>query len=146
MNFLIITLAGILGATLTFYISEHLKQGPVRASSLLLLSIGLFFYFYPTILSPYLTKNIKIVFIGTTFIGMVSLKTKGRFIQLAVAGCLFSLIYLHKSHLFDGYGGALGVLAFNALLATLGFSFLLSKSTKKLKPILNSRKKRIKNN
>ena len=74
MNIILIILASILGATLTFYVSEALKQGPVRASALLSLIIGLFFYYFPDILNVYLTKNIPLVFIGASFIGMASQK------------------------------------------------------------------------
>lgn len=72
MNYLIIIVTGILGAWLTFFVSERLKQGPVRASAVLALIVGLFFYCFPELCNAYLTKNIPIVFIGTSFIGMVA--------------------------------------------------------------------------
>ena len=34
MNIIPIILASVLGATVTFYVSEQLKQGPVRASTI----------------------------------------------------------------------------------------------------------------
>jgi len=119
MNELIILITGIVGATLTFYVSEQLKQGPVRSSALLSLIIGLFFYFFPELFNDYLTKNIPLVFIGASFIGMVSAKVKINYLSLAIAGCLFSIIYLNKSDFFDGYGGALGAMAFIALLTIM---------------------------
>ncbi len=124
---LIIVLTGVLGATLTFYVSEELKQGPVRASALLSLIVGLFFYCFPNALSTYLTINIQIVFIGTSFIGMVSSHAMKSYKRLAVAGSLFSIIYINSNNLFEGYGGALGALALIALLATMGTSTVLSK-------------------
>lgn len=141
MNSFIIIITGILGAILTFYFSQKLKQGPVRASALLSLIVGLFFYYFPEILNAYLSKNIPIVFIGTSFIGMVSFKSKDNYFQLAFAGCIFSLFYINKSHVFEGYGGALGALAFIALLTTFGFSGVFSKRTKIKNRILNLRKK-----
>lgn len=81
------------------------------------------------------------MFIGTSFIGMISSKERGNYTQLAIAGSLFGLIYINKSDLFEGYGGALGALAFIALLTTLGFSVVLSKRSKITKPILEISKR-----
>jgi hypothetical protein len=130
MNSIIIIITGILGATLTFYVSEQLKQGAVRASALLSLLVGLFFYGFPEITNEYLTKNIPIAFIGASFVGMISAKKMSNYGLLAFAGAIFSIIYLSKSYFFDGYGGGLGTSAFIALLATLGMSavFLKNKS------------------
>ncbi|MEP3043456.1 MAG: hypothetical protein ABJO53_06110, partial [Nonlabens ulvanivorans] len=62
----------------------------------------------------------------SSFIGMVSSKTNVNYFQLILAGCLFSLIYLHKGDVFSGYGGALGTIAGIALLTSFGFSALFS--------------------
>lgn len=70
----ILFLTGIISALLTYVVNNKYKQGAVRASAGLSLLVGLFFYFFPEIFIPYLTKNIPIVFIGATFIGMVSSK------------------------------------------------------------------------
>jgi hypothetical protein len=69
-------------------------------------------------------KNIPLVFIGTSFIGMVSSKVQGSYFRLAVAGILFSSVYINKSHFFQGFGGALGTLAFISLLTTMGVLIL----------------------
>jgi hypothetical protein len=42
---------------------------------------------------------------------MVSSKVQGSYFRLAVAGILFSSVYINKSHFFQGFGGALGTLA-----------------------------------
>ena len=44
MNNFILIITGILGATLTHFVSEQLRQGAVKASALLSLLVGLFFY------------------------------------------------------------------------------------------------------
>ncbi|MBQ4915898.1 hypothetical protein J8L85_15690 [Maribacter sp. MMG018] len=144
MNYLIIIVTGILGAWLTFFVSERLKQGPVRASAALALIVGLFFYCFPELCNAYLTKNIPIVFIGTSFIGMVAPRARGNYIRLAVAGGLFSIIYFYKGHFFEGYGGALGALAFIALLSAMGFSVIISRSFLLKKGIVKVRKKVLK--
>jgi len=130
MNTVILIITGILGSTLTFFVSEQLRLGAVKASALLSLIVGLFFYIFPNLLNSYLSEHLPIVFVGTSFIGMVSSKTLKSYTLLAIAGTLFTVIYINKNNVFDGYGGALGALAFMALLTTMGFAFLVSNSTK----------------
>ncbi|REG85213.1 hypothetical protein [Winogradskyella sediminis] len=130
MNTFILIITGILGATITHFVSEHLRFGAVKASALLSLIVGLFFYAFPNVLNGYLTEHLPIVFVGTSFIGMVSAKTLKSYTLLAIAGALFTGIYITKSHVFDGYGGALGALAFIALVTTMGFAFVVSNSNK----------------
>lgn len=130
MNTFILIITGILGATLTHFVSEQLRFGAVKASASLSLIVGLFFYAFPNVLNIYLTAHLPIVFVGTSFIGMVSSKTLKSFPLLAIAGALFTAIYINKSNVFDGYGGALGALAFIALLTTMGFGFLVSNAAK----------------
>jgi hypothetical protein len=36
---------------------------------------------------------------------MVSSKVQGSYFRLAVAGILFSSVYINKSHFFQGFGG-----------------------------------------
>lgn len=135
MNDLILISVGALGAMFTFYVNESLKQGAVRASALPSLIVGFFFYAFPEILDPYLTKNIPLVFIGTSFIGMVSAQVTKSYGLLAVAGVLFGIVYINKSYFFDGYGGALGTLACIALLATLGIYDRGTESIKTIKGV-----------
>ncbi len=130
MNICILIITGILGATLTHFVSEYLRFGAVKASALLSLIVGLFFYAFTNVLNGYLTEHLPIVFVGTSFIGMVSAKTLKSYTLLAIAGALFTGIYITKSHVFDGYGGALGALAFIALVTTMGFAFVVSNSAK----------------
>jgi hypothetical protein len=55
---------------------------------------------------------------------MVSSKVQSSYFRLAVAGILFSSVYINKSHFFQGFGGALGTLAFISLLTTMGVLIL----------------------
>tara|TARA_R110000868_G_scaffold844_6_gene6352 strand:+ start:3489 stop:3647 length:159 start_codon:yes stop_codon:yes gene_type:complete len=52
---------------------------------------------------------------------MISKTTRRSYIYLAIAGYLFSIIHINKNNLFQGFGGALGTLAFIALLTTFAF-------------------------
>jgi hypothetical protein len=99
-----------LGSVLTF---EKFEQS--AGSALLSLIVGLFFYFQKYLM---LTHQKFHSFIGTSFIGMVSSKFKG---AIFVYCQLFSSIYINKSHFFQGFGGALGTLAFISLLTTICF-------------------------
>lgn len=126
-DLVVIILSGIFGATLTFYVSENCKTGPIRSSALLSIGVALFFYGFPNVFNSYLTKNIPLVFMGTSFIGMVSSKYYGSYFSLGVAGILFSIIYSIKSLFFEGFGGALGALAFISLLTVISFSTVFAR-------------------
>lgn len=113
----------ILAAMLTFYVNHHLQQGAVRSSALLALIVALLFHFFPDILSASLTKNIPVVFIGGSFIGMASKKVVDSYLKLAISGLVFALIYINTSNFFNGYGGALGASAGISLLSVLSLPF-----------------------
>ncbi len=123
---IVIVATGMVSSVLTFYVNEHLNQGAVRSSALLSLAVALFFFFFPALLSPYLTVHIPVVFIGASFIGMVSPKIMSNFSLLALAGLIFGLIYLNSSQFFTGFGGALGISACISILTVLSFPVLKS--------------------
>lgn len=125
----ILVITGIVAAILTFLVNNKYEQGAVRASTGLSLLVGLFFYIFPELFSTFLTKNIPIVFIGATFIGMVSSKVIKNVYFIAIAGFVFSIIYLNTSHLFKGYGGALGTTAAISVLVSLSLA-MVAKSKK----------------
>jgi hypothetical protein len=118
-NISVLLLVGFLGSVITFYMNEGLKQGPVRSSAVLSLLVGLYFYFFPGAMDSYLVKNIPIVFIGTSFIGMVSARLLANYLLIGLAGIIFCLIYLNTSQFFNGYGGGIGTASAIALLAVL---------------------------
>ena len=118
-NSLILITISFFSSIITFYVNENLKQGPVRSSAMLSLAVALFFYFSPNAMDSYLVKNIPIVFIGASFVGMVSARLLNNYLLIGIGGTIFCLIYLHTSKFFNGYGGALGTSASIALLAVL---------------------------
>ncbi|PRX44382.1 hypothetical protein [Salegentibacter salegens] len=140
MEISILFLTGIISAILTYVVNNKYKQGAVRASASLSLLVGLFFYSFPDIFNPYLTKNIPIVFIGATFIGMVSSKILPSYLLVGFSGFIFSIIYLNASPFFKGYGGALGTTAAISVLVSLSLA-VVSKS-EKMKKIKNYRPSR----
>jgi hypothetical protein len=99
----------------------------IRASALLSLLVGLFFYFFPELFNSYLTENIPIAFFGASFIGMVSSDVLKHYGLLAFSGALFSVIYINQPQYVDGFGGALGTSAFIALLVVIGISSVTAK-------------------
>ncbi|MEH6407283.1 MAG: hypothetical protein V7767_08390 [Leeuwenhoekiella sp.] len=139
MENIVIIFTGIAGAITTYLVNNNLQQGAVRASAGLSLLVGLFFYFFPHILNPYLSHHIPIVFIGASFIGMVSEKILSHYFLIALSGCVFAIIYLNTSKFFDGYGGALGTTASIAILVAISLSIV--SENKHIKRLRNFRKK-----
>ncbi len=127
MEKFILVLTGMCGAMATYYVNTRLKQGPVRASALLTLIVAAGCYFFPDVLSPYLSKNLPVVFIGSTFIGMVSAQKMSTYTGIAIAGLVFAAIYLNTSKFFDGYGGSLGTSACISVLVMLCIPYFKSR-------------------
>lgn len=143
MEISILFFTGIISAILTYIVNNKYRQSAVRASAGLSLLVGLFFYFFPELFSPYLTKNIPIVFIGATFIGMVSSKILPSYLLVGFSGFIFSIIYLNASPFFKGYGGALGTTAAISVLVSLSLAVVSkSEKIKRIKKYRPSRKKK----
>jgi hypothetical protein len=116
---LVLILVGFTGAVMTFYVSEGRKQGPVRSSAVLSLAVALIMRFDALNIELYLTQNIPLVFIGSSFIGMVSSRLISNYWAIGAAGMVFCIIFLNTSRFFTGYGGALGTAACISLLTIL---------------------------
>lgn len=138
-NQLILLAVSFLSASITFYVNEGLKQGPIRSSAILSLTVGLYFHFFPNTMDSYLVKNIPIVFIGGSFVGMVSARLLSSYLLIGAGGIIFCLIFLHTSKFFNGYGGALGTSASIALLAVLSIP-IVGKGRKLTNGIIQLRK------
>lgn len=123
----ILIVVGFSGAIITFYVNEGIRQGPVRASALLSFSVSLIVRFNAGILEPYLIQNIPLVFIGSSFIGMVSSRLISNYWTIGSAGALFCIIFLNASKFFHGYGGALGTAACISLLIILSIPIVTKK-------------------
>lgn len=118
-NLPILITVSFFSAVLTYFVNEELKQGPVRSSAVLSLAVALYFHYFAGSMDSYLVKNIPLVFIGGSFIGMVSSRLLSNYLLIGTAGIIFCLIFLHTSKFFNGYGGALGISASISVLAVL---------------------------
>lgn len=127
METLILSLTGIIGVIATFALANVLQQGAVRASAALSLFVGLFFYFFPELFSEYLTHHIPLVFIGTSFVGMVSKNLLHNYWSLGISGIIFTILYIQTGPFFEGFGGALGTTASISVIVILGVSILQKK-------------------
>ncbi|MDT0647806.1 hypothetical protein RM545_13990 [Zunongwangia sp. F260] len=141
MNTFTILLTGAAGATLTYLANHRFRMGAVRASALLSLVVALIFYVFPNLLSSYLTTHIPLVFMGSSFIGMVSRKVMENIVLLVISGIIFSLIYLNSGQFFAGFGGALGTTACISVLVSAGLAAIQkSRPIKKVKQFRKRRK------
>ncbi len=122
MDVFFLVLAGAFSAMITFLLHNRYKQGIVRASAIVGLISGGFVYFFPDLLSPFLTDNLALVCFGASFIGMVSSQVLNNYWVLAIAGIVFTILYLSASSYIDGFGGSLGAAACIALLMVLGIT------------------------
>ncbi len=136
----VLILTAIIAAMLTFYVNHQLKQGPVRSSALLSLIVASTLYFLPNLFPTELSKNIPVVFIGGSFIGMASKKIIDSYLKLAISGLVFAVIYLNTSRFFNGYGGALGASAGISLLSVLSLPFFTPKKHHLTNGVLQLRK------
>ena len=121
---LILFIVGGFSAILTFFLHVDLNQGPVRASSLVGVLVGIFALLCPDLLSPYLTKNLPLVCFGASFIGMVSSKVLSNYFLIGFSGIVFTIIFFNTSSFFNGFGGGLGSAACIALLVSLSLPLL----------------------
>ncbi len=127
MSSLLVIITAMTSALATYFLSVKLKQGPVRASSLIALVFSGALYFFPNLLPSHLSQNLPAVVIGSSFIGMVSSERLSTFLGIAFAGLIFAVIFINTSRYFDGYGGALGTAACISVLVVMSIPYLNSK-------------------
>ena len=106
---LLIALASLAGAQVTFYLIHKKRLSPVRASSAATLAFAL-----ATVLLhyPFIT-SLQAAFFGATFVGMTSNSRMGRK-RLCLAALLFAAIFTCILPSLRGLGGGLGSAAFVA--------------------------------
>ena len=93
-------------------------MGAVKASSLIALVIGGVYQIalWKGINFP---KDIPLIVIGSSFVGMIGSRKYHRNFHLFIAPIIFTLIYHNISKQFNGFGGALGTAACISLLVSI---------------------------
>jgi len=124
MEIAITLISGIIGALATFYLNNKLQLGGVMASAGISVLFGGFFCVFPNLINEYLTTNIPVVVMGTSFIGMTTSKLTNQFWVIAIAGFIFSVIFLLTGTYFEGYGGTLGTTAAISFCSTYALAKL----------------------
>lgn len=100
---LLIVLGGCLGAYATYQI-QRFGLSPVVASCLVGLIGAVIAYFLKN-------EDLAMVIFAGSFVGMTA-ATVASTPMIILAGLTCGLLYAASTHLFDGYGGKLGALAF----------------------------------
>ena len=133
-NTIILILVGTIGSYITYYLNNHIKLGAVLASAFPSLLVGLFFYYFGEIVNETLQKQIPLVYIGSSFVGMVSKKILTHSIYVLLAGLIFSILYLNKGSFFNNFGGALGTTACISVVVAISLATLIKHKKIKKKP------------
>lgn len=117
MTSMIIVVA-IISTCLTYFISIHLKKGPVLASAMVTLASG--------IILPYIFKDNGVLFavVATTgsYAAMVSREKFPSVKDMAFVGLLCGTLFLLTQDVFLGVGGRLGSIAAISGLSWLGIN------------------------
>lgn len=131
MDRIVLIIIAVIGATGVQYLIRYKQWNAVRASSLLALLVAVIFKLAFNGSSNYLVNAIPPLFLGATFVGMVSAKQTSSFISIGLAAVLYSLLFIYSGKYYQGYGGLLGTTACVSLLVVLSSKYL--KSNKKLR-------------
>ncbi|MBW2960662.1 hypothetical protein [Mesonia aestuariivivens] len=133
---IILVITGVIGSLVTYLLNNHFKLGAVLSSAFPSLIIGLFFYFFSETVNNYLQQQIPIVFIGASFVGMVSKQILHHYLYVILAGIVFAIVYLNKGTFFNNFGGALGTTACIGVITAMSLSTIIKhKGIKRKKSI-----------
>lgn len=117
----IILLVSVIASLLTYELNIKMVRGAVKASAIVGLLFGLPVYFasaFGIMLDVF--EAVPAAAIGASFAGMSSEKVINNRRWMALAGAVFSGIFLFSSPVFAGNGGGLGLGACIAVVITLG--------------------------
>lgn len=131
MDRIILIIVAIFGAVSVQYLIRYKQWSGVRASSLTALLVAVVFKLAFRDSTNYLVQTIPALFLGATFVGMVSARQTSSFISIGLAALLYSLLFIYSGKYYQGYGGLLGTTACVSLLVVLSSKYL--KSNKKLR-------------
>lgn len=117
-----IILVAIASACITYYLSIHLKKGPVLASAIVTLLSGLLL---PTIFED--GNTLAIVATTVSYAAMVSEDKFPRIIEMIIIGLIAGTIYILAEDVYIGVGGKLGSIAAISGLSWFGFKELVGR-------------------
>lgn len=100
-----------LAGVLTFYLSIHLKWGPVIASA----AVG-FVTSYLSVFKSSFLKSLPVPIYCGSFVGMCGSVLTEDYFFVAYAGLISGIIFLITRNYFVGVGGKLGTIAFGGVV------------------------------
>ena len=113
---------------LTYYLNNTKQFGPIKASAIIALPIGLFYQIALIYnFNIELVKDIASIMMGATFMGMISSKHQHKLIDFIISAFIFCVLYQHIADFFNGFGGLLGTIACISILTVFGIERLLKK-------------------
>ena len=127
LSYTICLLASLFGTFLTYGVNIKAKQGPVRASALVALFSGLFFYFLKDLIPTFYVENVPMYIVGGSFIGMVTSTTHINRYSLAFSAFVYAFLLWFAARKFQGFGGSLGILACVSLMCTMALPMVSQK-------------------
>lgn len=113
---------------ITYYLNNTKKLGPIKASALVALPIGVIYQitiYYNFNLA--LVKDITAIMMGATFMGMLSHQHKHQLLDFSISAFIFCVLYEHVADFFYGFGGLLGTIACISILSVFGIERILKK-------------------
>lgn len=122
----ILFIVALSGGLLTFYSTEFFKWSAVRSSSFWSLLVGLICFIFADNLPNTIAEFAPLLFIGSTFVGMVSKQQLNGFLGILAACFIYAILATRPNAVFAGYGGLLGTTACVSLLITLNSRYLKS--------------------
>ena len=131
MENLMIMIAGMVWAFLTYKITVCTSRGAVFASASVTLAAGVLL---PAIMGVTGTK-LATVIACASYGGMISPKWIAKPWELVVIGGLSALVFILAEEAFKGVGGKLGTMAAIACLAWIGIKALVNSVSEKKKAV-----------
>lgn len=112
----------VLGAVLTFIVSERLNHSAVISSGL----IGVFAGLILPVVYPEIGVSLGVVVFCASFAGMSSLDRVHNELQMAIAGLFCGIIFMYTAPYLGGAGGKLGTIAFISVISINGLNTIVT--------------------
>ena len=127
MIFLVVLIASLAGACISFGLSHYRAWPKVLASALPSLIVYSAVRLLGSWLDPLVAQAIPAAFMGASFCGMSAPPIMVSLRSAAVSGLLFAIIFSSPVLFFKGFGGALGTMACISVMATSGLRRIVNR-------------------